>query len=228
MSFPLISADGFDAEDFREMVVRLAHEIRNPLATIKSAVQLLEHLHNPQGDVAEYYQSIHAEVARIDRVVRDMQIFARLDTEVAGSTRVEDAVLAALEAATATAGAKSSRITYAGGPLATVLADQAKLAHSIEELIDNAVKFSPPGSEIHVSWRWVPPSHVSIDVEDQGPGISPELVDKIMRPFFSTSTQGTGLGLNIVARTAALACGELRWANRESGGACFSIVLPRV
>jgi signal transduction histidine kinase len=210
------------------MVLRLAHEIRNPLATIKSAIQLLEHLQRPRGEVAEYYDSIQAEVARIDRVVRDMQVFVRLDPQTASQARIEEVVSAAVEAQTSSARGRSSLLRNGGGPHATVLVDRAQLEHAVRELIDNAVRFSPPSSEIHVRWRLLEPSQVAIEVEDHGPGVSPDLVDRIMRPFFSTSTQGTGLGLNIVARTAVIAGGELRWSNLAEGGARFSLVLPRL
>ena len=80
---------------------------------------------------------------------------------------------------------------------------------------------------MQIGWRLVE-DQVAIDFDDRGPGIATETGPRIMRPFFSTSTQGTGLGLNIVARTAHLAGGRLEWCNRDAGGARFSLLLPLV
>lgn len=75
---PKPSLGGLSEEEFSEMVIRLAHEIRNPLSTIKTAVQLIQHLSQPHSQFAEYYDSIISQVGRIDQTINDMQRFARL------------------------------------------------------------------------------------------------------------------------------------------------------
>lgn len=228
MRSTLAADQPFTEEDLRQMVLRLAHEIRNPLATIKSAAQLLEHLQQPDGEIAEFYSSIHTEIGRIDMVVRDMQRYARLDEQPAKSVDVGEAVRHSVEAETAGSACDGNRIEVIEGPQTMVLMDQAQLEGAVRELLSNAIRFSPEAGDIRVSWEYRDGSDVQIHVDDNGPGISEEVEARMLRPFFSTSIQGTGLGLNIVARTAQISGGCLRWRNLNGGGARFTIVVPRV
>jgi signal transduction histidine kinase len=218
----------FTEEDLRQMVLRLAHEIRNPLATIKSAVQLIEHFQPPPPDVREYFGGIHTEIERIDRVVRDMQRYVRLDFHTAIAVSVSEVIAAAVESVDATMKATGSTVEVVPGPNTTVLADCAQLEAAVGELIDNALRFGPPGSVVTVRWLSRADRLFTIEVEDEGPGIAPEAAERILRPFFSTSTQGTGLGLNIAARAARLAGGDLSWTDRPEGGCRFILTLPRL
>ena len=84
--------------DMREMVLRLAHEIRNPLASIKSGVQLVEHIVQPEGELAVVLADMHGEIARINNVIQDMQRFVRLDVHTAVSVAVSEAAAVATEA----------------------------------------------------------------------------------------------------------------------------------
>lgn len=219
---------GFTEEDLREMVLRLAHEIRNPLATIKSAVQLIEHLQSPKGDVAEFHASIHLEIDRIDKVVRDMQRFVRLDLNTSSAKEASAIVRSAVELIASTATGSKADLEVAPGPDAKVLVDAPQVEAAFAELIDNAVRYSPPGEAIIVGWELPDERHVELFVVDRGPGVAPGQADRILRPFFSTSTQGTGLGLNIALRTAQIAGGTVTWQNLAAAGARFAIVLPRI
>jgi signal transduction histidine kinase len=220
--------DSFTEEDLRQMVLRLAHEIRNPLATIKSAVQLIEHLQPPKADVEEFFLGIHTEIHRIDSVVRDMQRYVRLDFHTAAAVPVTQVVEAAVESVREAAEASGSKVEVVPGPAVTVLADSVQLQAAIGELLENALRFGSPGSAVIIRWSLEGDHVFSIDVEDDGPGIAPDLADRVLRPFFSSSTQGTGLGLNIAVRAARLAGGDLTWSNRTQGGACFTLTLPRL
>ncbi len=215
---------GWTDDDMREMVLRLAHEIRNPLATIKSAVQLLEHLQAPDVTTQEFYSSIHTEIHRIDSVFHDLQRFVRLDEHAPSACEVGERVTAAVDHIANRPGA-AIRVVVEPGPPIAVVVEPEQLETSIVELLDNALRFSPESEPVTVSWRRQDGT-VVIVVADNGEGIDPSIQDRILRPFFSSSTHGTGLGLNIVARFAALAGGALRWHAAESGGACFEIVLP--
>ncbi|MCP4897111.1 MAG: HAMP domain-containing histidine kinase [bacterium] len=228
MRSTLAADQPFTEEDLREMVLRLAHEIRNPLATIKSAAQLLEHLQKPEGEIAEFYSSIHTEIDRIDMVVRDMHRYARLDIDTAKSVDVGESVRTAVEAEFSENGEDGDRVEIIEGPATLVLMDQAQLESALCELLSNGIRFSPPVGRIRVFWQHHDRAMVQIHVDDSGPGISYEVEQNMLRPFFSTSTQGTGLGLNIVARTAQLSGGSLRWQNLEGGGARFTITVPRM
>lgn len=219
------STGPFTEEDLKEMVLRLAHEIRNPLATIKSAVQLIEHLQPPDDEIVEFHSTIHSEIDRIDKVVRDMQRFIRLDGNEAEVVSIADVIVLAVDTI---ASRRDTEVRVVSGPEARVLVDAVQLKAALVELIDNSARLSPPGAPVVVSWECLEDGLVAISVEDRGPGVPPSDESRILRPFYSTSIHGTGLGLNIALRTAQIVGGNLRWTNLDGGGARFTISIPRL
>jgi len=217
----------FTEDDLKEMVLRLAHEIRNPLATIKSGVQLVQHLLKPQGEIEEYLHTVLDAVARIDRTVTDMQRFVRLDAQTADVIRIARGVEEAVAAAGRESQAAGVSLRIAGGPSGlSVMMDPVQMRVCLSELLVNAIRFSPRGTTVTLSWQTKDDRCVVIHVDDEGPGVTAENEQRILRPFFSTSTKGTGLGLNIADRICRLYGGELTWQNRVPRGARFSISLP--
>ena len=215
-------------EDIREMVLRLAHEIRNPLATIKSGVQLIERLTSPVGEIAEHFAGVLAQVGRIDQTVHDMQRFVRLAAEEPTGLRAADVAEAAAADVRDDAEGRSVRVLLAGDRGTRVLAGAAQIREALVELVSNAVTFSPPGSTVIVSWTALESGEVAFHVDDEGAGVRPEHADRILRPFFSTSTQGTGLGLNIAEKICRLAGGRLEWRNLAGRGCRFTLALRGV
>jgi len=220
-------------EDLREMVLRLAHEIRNPLATIQSGIQLVQHLLKAPGgaaaspeEIEEYLASALDEVRRIDHTVRDLQRFVRLGTRTA-SHRIEVRRLVeeALGRIAHDGARKEPEVRLVRGPACQVVADFELLATALVELLQNALGVSPPEGTVTVGWR-IRERRVELVVEDDGPGVADENREKILRPFFSTSTQGTGLGLSVVQRVCKLSQGGFQWENRQSGGCRFTMILP--
>jgi signal transduction histidine kinase len=116
-------------------------------------------------------------------------------------------------------------VTLAGGPRVHGLIDPGNLTMALGELLANAIRFTPAGADITVSWQ-AAQGAVEVHVEDEGPGVDAGLSERLTRPFFSTSTQGTGLGLNIVSKICRLAGGELSWQNRPERGCRFTLRLP--
>lgn len=217
----------FSEEDFREMVLRLAHEIRNPLATIKSGVQLIQHMEKPEGPVAATLMSMLGQVTRIDRTLQDMQRLIRVargnPLAVGVASVVEDAVSQRRPGARRVGVA----LAVAGGPQVKVVGDPGNLATALDELLSNAIQHSPAGSTVMVSWL-AGGGNVVVHVDDEGTGVPSEVAERIGRPFFSTSTQGSGLGLAIAERICKVADGRLQWRNLAGRGCRFSLILPEV
>ena len=216
-------------EDLSVMVLRLAHEIRNPLATIKSGVQLIQHLEasgNETEDFSEYYRSILSEVDRINQVVQDMQRFVRMESHTVSETRVDEIVDAAVSQAVGDNSNRRQRITIHPGRNAVMLMDRFQVETAVAELVKNALAFSPLEDPISITWAGRDGNAIVISIEDHGPGISTDLANKIFRPFFSTSPRGTGIGLNIVTKIAAVSGGSLHWENLQPHGTRFDLVLP--
>ncbi len=219
----------FTESDLREMVLRLAHQIRNPLATIKSSIQLVQYLLNTENEIEEYLHAALVEVERINRTVVDMQRMIRLDMATARSCPVSAVVDEALDRCAAAGEASSITLVSRGGLPSRVLADPSQLVEAVAELLGNAIEFSPAGSRVVVGWDTAGDHLVRIDVTDSCGGIPPPVAERILNPFFSTSTRGTGLGLNIVQRICELGGGQLVWHNTVDGSGCrFSIVMPEI
>ncbi len=215
--------------DLREMVLRLAHQIRNPLATIKSGIQLVQHLQPEDGEVQEYLDAALVEVERINRTIADMQRVIRLESATAVPIPVAGIVEEAMSRSTGMARAAGINLVSRGGPDIEALADRDQLVDAVAELIHNAVEFSPDGSTVVIGWEAGETRQARIDVTDACGGICAQAAERIFHPFHSTSTRGTGLGLNIVQRICELGGGRLEWSNLDDGSGCrFSIVMPGV
>jgi two-component system sensor histidine kinase SenX3 len=207
------------------MVLRLAHEVRNPLATIKAGVQLIQRLTEPNDALSRHFASVLTHVGRIDLTVHGMQKFVRLNNPAPERLGVERLVGDAVSFHESVARRNQVETQVIGGAPATIWGDPDHLRSALSELLGNAIRFSPSGSVVTISWA-VKDALVTISVDDEGPGIPPEHEDRIMRPFFSTSTQGTGLGLNIAEKACRLAGGKLTWRNHPGRGCRFSLAIP--
>lgn len=211
-------------EDLSEMVLRLAHEIRNPLATIKSGVQLMRRLTSPKEEMATHFESVLQQVDRIDQSLGDMQRFVRLGVGRPSEVEVSEVVAEVAGELGLEPTGDGVRTIVGGGPPLLVRVDEDNLRLCLRELASNAMRFSPRAPSF--SWGRRDDGLVEVRIDDEGPGVAPEVASRIMRPFFSTSTQGTGLGLNIAEKICRLSGGWLEWCNLPGRGCRFTLVLP--
>lgn len=121
--------------------------------------------------------------------------------------------------------------TIAAAPI--ILGDPAKLLHVFTNLIQNAIKFSPMGTTVVITYAAESPHAFAIQVRDQGRGIDPMEVDRIFEPFYRAksneeSIAGSGLGLMIAKHLVELHDGRISVDNAIGGGACFTVMLPAV
>ncbi len=213
-------------EDLREMISRLAHTLRNPLATIRSGLQLVQHLLKPQDEVAEYLESMLTETAHIDGAIRGMQQFVNLRLLPGEPLPLQDAVAEVVELVRPEGRRRGVSFEVAPPRDARVLADAAQFRLALQQVVENAIRHSPRDATVRLSWDRQSEGLLAVHVDDTGPGVPAENADKILRPFFSTARTGIGLGLNVAGRVGRLAGGRLEWSNRPGGGCRFSLVLP--
>lgn len=216
----------FTEEDLAEMVLRLAHGIRNPLATIKTGIQLVQHLTEPTGDVAGYLNSALKEVARIDMIVKDMQRFVRMENQTFQLIEIESAIASAMSDCRELARRTGTKVIVRKGPKCRTFVDGGQLIQAIGELLANAIEFSVEDRSVKLTWDRSVEGMVSIHVDDSCPGMTDADRERMKRPFYSSSTRGTGLGLNIVGRFCSLCGGSLDWLDGPSGGCRFTLMLP--
>jgi two-component system sensor histidine kinase HydH len=208
----------------------VAHEIRNPLSSIRGFAYLLGRGHAEQTPEREYADVMVREIDRINHVVTDLLNFARpmsLELEAVAIGDLVDHVVS-LVSADATSQGIDVHVEIAAD-MPSVYLDANQATQALLNLMLNAIKALEAGGSITIRALT---SHddeaVCIHVEDNGPGIAPDLQDKIFEPFYTTRQQGTGLGLAMVRKIAEQHAGEIRVASPPPGkdsGSRFSLLL---
>ncbi|MBF0166403.1 MAG: stimulus-sensing domain-containing protein [Alphaproteobacteria bacterium] len=219
----------------------VAHEIKNPLTSLRSAVETISLIKDPaQRD--KLMAIIIDDVGRLDRLISDISDASRLDAELSrAETRPVSLAhlletLADIHGATAKEGAPSLGLDLPKDDALTVSGIEGRLAQVMRNLIANAVSFSPPGGAIHIRASRIN-GMVRILVEDEGPGMPEEKMEAIFERFYSERPEGekfgthSGLGLAISRQIVTAHRGSLRAENRLDGedrvlGARFIVDLP--
>lgn len=216
----------------------VAHEIKNPLASLRSAVESLAKVDEPSlrsqlTAIAEH------DIRRIDRLVTEISDASRVDAEISRAT-FERIDLGELAAAIITAREDRSendgrqiRLHPPGAP-ALVMGVPLRIERIVENLLDNAVSFSPPGGIIDVTIERDEDGRVVLSVCDEGPGIPEEAREKVFQRFHSVRPDAeafgdhSGLGLAIARTIAEAHDGTLEARDRPDGqrGACLVLGLP--
>lgn len=216
----------------------VAHEIKNPLASLRSAVESLAKVDDAELRKQLLDIATH-DVRRIDRLVTEISDASRVDAEISRATfeRIDLADLVANILATrANRRLDGERALEFEKPAARmpVMGVPVRIERVIENLLDNAVSFSPPGGKITIAIASGQDS-ITLSVSDEGPGIPAEDRRKIFNRFHSDRPEGedfgdhSGLGLAIARTIAEAHGGSLVAEDREDGepGACLVLSLPR-
>jgi signal transduction histidine kinase/uncharacterized membrane protein len=211
-----------------EMAAGLAHEIRNPLGSIKAAAQLLEGAPARDPQEREFLAIIVEEVGRLNRVVGSFLDYARPYRGNAAVIDVNDAVhrsLAVLRNDLPTAVALTVETAE---DLPAVRIDPEHLRQVVMNLVRNAVEATDSTGEVAVVTQRRPGrvDMVEVVVRDSGPGISAKDLPNLFIPFFTTKAQGTGLGLAISQRLIESAGGRIEVRTLGGRGSTFVVALP--
>jgi len=210
-------------------VTRLAHEIKNPLASILSGIQLLQRRLEPKKEHLEYLETIVGEIRRLDSSLKELLVFSKPQESqfILESPLVPlEKVLKFLEPQLT-----EQRITVVrdfDSSLPPVRIDPQKMEQVFLNLILNAVQSSDKDSEIRVSAKVHSHNNFSVvryEITDFGSGIPKENLDRIFDPFFSTKTHGIGLGLPIVRRIVEEHGGSSTVKSKPGKGTTFVVQL---
>ena len=204
----------------------VAHEINNPLATIAAQLQILEEAHKDPGT-----RDARNAVERIRKIVRGLSAFSRNDDESRHPTELNRILDLAIGLTSNEIRHRATLVKQFGFP-PPVLANEARLGHVFINLLVNAAEAIPEGNsdrhEIRVTTRVDAAGWAIVEIQDNGVGIPPELVDRIFDPFFTTKEvgQGTGLGLSICHGIVRSLGGDITVRTEAGKGSTFAVALP--
>jgi PAS domain S-box-containing protein len=218
----------------------VAHEINNPLA---AATANLDFVSKGVGDLAQRYGTTEfAEIQealrdareaadRVRIIVRDLKIFSRPEEERRGAVDVQRVLESSLRMAWNEIRHRV-HLVKEYGPVPPVLATESRLGQVFLNLIVNAAQAMPEGhanvNQIRVRTRSDGPDRVSVEIEDTGPGIPPDVMRRLFTPFFTTKAAGvgTGLGLSICQRIVTELGGMITVDTKVGRGTTFRVLLP--
>ncbi len=211
------------------MMSSLAHQIRTPLsAAMLYAGHLCEsQLTREQGQ--RFSEKILSRLNHLDQQVKDMLIFVKGDVKLTDTTSVEEllsALEAAMEVSIGTSGSTYS--TKIECPEILLQCNRESMVGALMNLVNNAIQSVGKGIDLSIRVREVDESQIEITICDNGPGISGEVLKELQEPFFTTKSQGTGLGLTVVRAVVQAHHGIFNLQSEVGRGVCATILLPVV
>jgi two-component system sensor histidine kinase ChvG len=213
-------------EAIESFAADVAHELRNPLTSLRSAVETLP-LAKSEQSRQRLLAVIEHDVRRLDRLISDISDASRLDAELQRQEAAPVDLAKLLDALVKAANEIRTddvnvTLSFEGGPLSNfkVPGHDSRLGQVVSNLVDNARSFSPAGGTVRITCRRLR-SEVEIVVDDDGPGIQPEALDKIFERFYTDRPeqgfgQNSGLGLSISKQIMEAHGGTIRVENRAS------------
>lgn len=212
----------------REIARRVAHEIKNPLAPIRTAIETLRRLRardDPAFD--EYFEeasrTVLEEVARISNIVSEFTRFARLPPPNPHPFDVVDTVRSVVNLHRT----EGVDLSFQADVAVQLNADMDQIKQVVTNLLQNALDASQSQAKPQVSVQLRRNGEsLLLTVADNGPGVAPEIRDKLFEPYNTTKQHGTGLGLAIVQRIVVEHGGDILYQDAASGGARFEVTLP--
>lgn len=222
----------------REFVANVSHELKTPLSSIKAYAETLRMgAVNDSENNLMFVGRIEEQADRLHELILDLLQIARIESGQQAFEITAVSVAGTVDACVKehAAAAASKRITLVTSPseqAAYVRADEEGLRTILNNLVDNAVKYTPDGGRVTVRWR-VDPTSVTIEVQDTGIGIAKQHHARVFERFYrvdkarSRELGGTGLGLSIVKHLSQSFGGSVGIDSQLREGSTFRVILPR-
>jgi two-component system sensor histidine kinase FlrB len=209
-----------------KMSAGIAHQLRTPLST---ALLYAAHLSNPAlelSDRTDFSHRLQNQLLHLEKLASQMLQFIKPGLQATRQLSLDDV---AQEATDQTQGLFQRHGVQVALDLqassAMIEAEIASLVAALVAVLENAAQASPTASTVRIATR-VQGQRAEVVIEDQGPGISAEMLDNLFEPFATDRSTGTGLGLSIASNVIRRHRGDIAAHNRPEGGACFTIALP--
>lgn len=213
-----------------KMVASLAHQVRTPLSAAMLYAANLGSKRLPEASRDNFQTKLMSRLKDLENQVNDMLLFAKSgDQHVVEQVSMQQLLSEVKTGADAMVTLNNSELDVSlPEPDIAILGNKTALASAIQNLIHNSIQIIGSGAQVQVSAMrdLQTPDFVRISVSDNGPGVDLQQVDKLFEPFFTTSSQGTGLGLAVVSSVVNAHQGRIEVTNNVHGGACFNLLLP--
>jgi signal transduction histidine kinase len=209
-----------------QLAASVAHEVRNPLTSIKLLVEAARRGRNAKPLSADDLKVMHGEIVRLEQTVQSFLDFARPPMPQRKFCDLREVVQQAVELVKARARQQEVELAI-DLPADPVMAciDRGQWCTVLVNLLINSLDAMPHGGRLSLDLH-CSDGEMELRVEDTGTGIAPEMDGLLFTPFASTKPTGTGLGLSISRRIVEDHGGRIRAGNRPEGGTCFAITLP--
>lgn len=221
----------------RDFVANTSHELKTPIGAVSLLAEALDTAADDAEQVRRFAGRLTTESARLGALVQQIIEFSRVQgadpLEEAEEVPLDDVVRQAVERSHVAADARGVTVVVGKRAGLWTLGDRAMLTTAVQNLVANAIAFSPPKGHVGVGLR-NRDGIIEIAVSDQGIGIAEEDLDRVFERFYRTDqarsrqTGGTGLGLSIVKHIAENHGGEARVWSRVGRGSTFTIRLPEI
>ena len=219
----------------RDFVANISHELKTPIGALSLLSEAVLGAKNDPEAVEKFANRMQTESKRLTDLVQEIINLSRLQDSdplsVPSELQVQDLIREAIDQTQVTADSRQIVVSNSDHVDGLILGDREQLIMAIQNLIENAINYSPEGTKVTVTSK-VEDGIVDISVTDQGIGIPDTDLDRIFERFYrvdparSRLTGGTGLGLSIVKHVALKHGGEVKVWSAENVGSTFSLRLP--
>jgi len=211
-----------------QLAASIAHELRNPLSSIKGAAQFLKKEYEDYPSIGEFLGIIIEEVNGLNKLTTEFLDFARpmqLDLKPTSVNAVVEKTLQLMSVHITDNNVVVKEALSESVP--EVQADAAQLEQVLKNIIINALQAMPEGGVLTIETGPTPSGGAYMAVSDTGVGIPPDKIDRIFQPFVTTKTKGTGLGLSVVHKIVENHGGRVEVTSEVGKGSTFKVILPR-
>jgi signal transduction histidine kinase len=213
------------ADQMKEIAGGIAHEVRNPLGIIGGEAEWVGRMTTHLPEVTPAVQKIQSQVKALNHLVT---VFLEYSRAIKVNNQPLDLAVILTELGDILAASASHQgviIKIETGPCGKIGGDKALLSNSFYNLGLNALQAMPQGGILILRLR-EEGSYALVEVEDNGPGITPKILPNLFKPFYTDKVSGTGLGLAFAQKVAQSHGGKITGVNLDSGGALFRLHLP--
>ncbi|NLY54080.1 MAG: hypothetical protein GX060_05635 [Firmicutes bacterium] len=211
-----------------ELAAGMAHEVRNPLTSIRGFIQLLRQrlLDSSYGLDVQFADYILEEIDRANHVVTNFLTLAKPQSEAWCEVDLNELLTEILQLVSNQAALKGVDLTWQLAPdLPPIRAKREALVQVFLNMVTNALQATPKGGSVHIITRQAN-EHVLVVIEDTGIGMPESVQKRIFEPFYSTREGGTGLGLSLCRQIVAEHRGRIKLESAVGKGSCFTVWLP--